>query len=143
MNAATGQPYPVHATIEGPLVLIGLGSIGKGVLPLIERHFEFDPARLTIIDPDPEVATYLEDRDYAHVQEALTPENYDEILSGLFTEPGGFCVNLSVDTSSLDLMRTCRRLGTLYIDTVVEPWPGLYFGDISNEKRTKIGRAHV
>ncbi|WP_040604277.1 homospermidine synthase [Sagittula stellata] len=136
MNAATGQPYPVHATIEGPLVLIGLGSIGKGVLPLIERHFEFDPARLTVIDPDPEVASFLEGRGYSFLQEALTPENYDEVLSGLFTEPGGFCVNLSVDTSSLDLIRTCRRLGTLYIDTVVEPWPGLYFGDISNEKRT-------
>ena len=38
----------------------------------------------------------------------------------------GFCVNLSVDTSSLDLMRRCRELGALYIDTVIEPWPGFY-----------------
>ena len=39
----------------------------------------------------------------------------------------GFCVNLSVDTSSLDIMRFCREIGALYIDTVVEPWPGFYF----------------
>src|SRR6185295_15134777 len=39
----------------------------------------------------------------------------------------GFCVNLSVDTSSLDIMELCRRIGVLYIDTVVEPWVGFYF----------------
>ncbi len=33
------------------IVMIGHGSIGKGTLPLIKRHFTFD--RITIIDPDP------------------------------------------------------------------------------------------
>jgi homospermidine synthase len=42
-------------------------------------------------------------------------------------EGQGFCVNLSVDTSSLDIMKFCREIGVLYIDTVVEPWPGFYF----------------
>ncbi len=39
----------------------------------------------------------------------------------------GFCVNLSVDTSSVDIMTLCREIGALYIDTVVEPWLGFYF----------------
>jgi homospermidine synthase len=39
----------------------------------------------------------------------------------------GFCVNVSVDTSSLDIMELCREIGALYIDTVVEPWKGFYF----------------
>ena len=34
--------WPNHGRIDGPLVMIGFGSIGKGVLPLIERHFDFD-----------------------------------------------------------------------------------------------------
>ena len=52
-----------------------------------------------------------------------------DFLSPLLTKGGGqgFCVNLSVDTSSIDIMRLCRELGSLYIDTVVEPWPGFYF----------------
>ena len=37
---------PVHGRIDGPIVMIGFGSIGKGALPLIERHFEFDQERL-------------------------------------------------------------------------------------------------
>jgi homospermidine synthase len=30
--------WPVHAKIDGPIVMIGFGSIGKGTLPLIERQ---------------------------------------------------------------------------------------------------------
>ena len=32
---------PIHAKISGPIVMIGFGSIGKGTLPLIERHFAY------------------------------------------------------------------------------------------------------
>ncbi len=51
------------------------------------------------------------------------------LLTPLLTDGGGqgFCVNLSVDTSSLDIMEFCREIGALYIDTVVEPWAGFYF----------------
>ena len=51
------------------------------------------------------------------------------LLVPLLTEGGGqgFCVNLSVDTSSVDIMDLCREIGALYIDTVVEPWLGFYF----------------
>ena len=34
-------------------------------------------------------------------------------------------------------MRFCREIGALYIDTVVEPWPGFYFDkSLGNEART-------
>ena len=44
--------WPRHGRITGPIVMIGFGSIGKGTLPLIERHFEFDPERFVVIDPE-------------------------------------------------------------------------------------------
>ena len=52
----------------------------------------------------------------------LTRDNYRDVLSKYLTAGSGrgFCVNLSVDTSSLDLMRHCRELGALYVDTVIE-----------------------
>ena len=34
--------WPVYGEITGPLIMIGFGSIGRGTLPLIERHFKFD-----------------------------------------------------------------------------------------------------
>jgi homospermidine synthase len=132
--------YPSYGRIDGPIVIIGFGSIGIGTLPLIERHFEYDHSKLTVIEPSPERHTFLVQRGISHLQVALTRENYREILGGLF-EPGrGFCVNLSVDTSSRDIMRFCREMGVLYIDTVTEPWPGFYFDeDHPNAKRTNYG----
>lgn len=121
--------WPVYHHISGPIVMIGFGSIGRGTLPLIERHFTFDKTRLTVIDPADDDRALVDAGGYRFLQEAVTKENYRELLTGLLTEGGGqgFCVNLSVDTSSLDLMKLCRELGVLYIDTVVEPWLGFYF----------------
>ncbi|MBT9293010.1 homospermidine synthase [Prosthecodimorpha staleyi] len=121
--------WPVYHTITGPIVMIGFGSIGKGTLPLIERHFSFDKSRLTVIDPFDGDRKLVDERGYRFVHQPVTRENYRELLTPFLTEGGGqgFCVNLSVDTSSLDLMKFCRELGVLYIDTVVEPWLGFYF----------------
>src|SRR5262249_59898876 len=38
----------------------------------------------------------------------------------------GMMVTLSVDTCSVDLMEFSKDIDAFYIDTVVEPWPGLY-----------------
>jgi homospermidine synthase len=121
--------WPVHAKIDGPIVMIGFGSIGKGTLPLIERHFDFDRSRFVVVDPDDRDRAILDKHGVRFVHQAVTRDRYRHLLSPLLTEGGGagFCVNLSVDTSSLDIMRLCRELGVPYIDTVVEPWPGFYF----------------
>ena len=121
--------WPVHAKIDGPIVMIGFGSIGRGVLPLIERHFEFDTSRFVVIDPNDRDRRLLDERGIRFIKAAVTRDNYKALLQPLLTAGGGqgFCVNLSVDTSSLDIMEFCRELGVLYIDTVVEPWLGFYF----------------
>ena len=121
--------WPQHGRIEGPIVMIGFGSIGKGTLPLIERHFEFDQDRFVVIDPNDSDRKLLDERGVRFIHLGLTRDNYRDALKTYLTAGSGqgFCVNLSVDTSSLDLMRQCRELGALYIDTVVEPWPGFYY----------------
>jgi homospermidine synthase len=121
--------YPVHTSISGPIVMIGFGSIGKGTLPLIERHFAYDKSRFTVIDPSDADKALLDEHGVRFVHQAITRENYREVLGPLLKEGGGqgFCVNLSVDTSSHDIMDFCREIGALYIDTVAEPWAGFYF----------------
>ncbi|MEW9919687.1 homospermidine synthase [Marimonas sp. MJW-29] len=128
--------YPTYGRIDGPLVIIGFGSIGRGTLPLIERHFDYDSDKLVVIEPDDGVANFLKQRKIRHIQQKVTRDNYRELLGDLFKNGKGFCVNLSVDTSSLDIMKLCHELGVLYIDTVVEPWEGFYFETPDNAKRT-------
>ncbi|MCP8939722.1 homospermidine synthase [Alsobacter sp. SYSU M60028] len=121
--------HPVHGRIDGPIVMIGFGSIGRGTLPLIERHFAFDKSRMAIIDPSDADRDLAERHGVRFIHQAVTRDNYKHLLGPLLTAgPGqGFCVNLSVDTSSLDIMEYCREIGALYIDTVAEPWAGFYF----------------
>ncbi|MCC0015420.1 MAG: homospermidine synthase [Rhodobiaceae bacterium] len=131
--------HPRHGKITGPIVMIGFGSIGRGTLPLIERHFEFDPKRFIVIDPSDADRKLLDERGIRFIHGAVTKKNYAKMLKPLLTEGGGqgFCVNLSVDTSSLDIMKLCRDIGALYIDTVVEPWLGFYFdAKADNASRT-------
>ena len=131
--------WPLYGRIDGPVVMIGFGSIGKGTLPLIERHFQFDRTRFVVIDPNDTDRRLLDERGVKYVQLGLTRDNYREALGKYLktSEGQGFCVNLSVDTSSLDIMRYCREIGALYIDTVVEPWPGFYYSkNLGNEART-------
>ncbi|MDB5521918.1 MAG: Homospermidine synthase, partial [Tardiphaga sp.] len=130
--------HPIHAKISGPIVMIGFGSIGKGTLPLIERHFDYDKSRFVILDPnaDGEIA---KQHNVTFLQQAITRDNYREVLVPLLTAGGGqgFCVNLSVDTCSVDIMEMCREIGSLYIDTVIEPWLGFYFDKSAGpEKRS-------
>src|ERR1700752_1525070 len=118
----------IHAKISGPIVMIGFGSIGKGTLPLIERHFDHDRKRFVIIDPH-EDGELAKQHGVRFIKQAVTRNNYRELLVPLLTEGGGqgFCVNLSVDTSSVDIMTMCREIGALYVDTVIAPWAGFYF----------------
>ncbi|MDW3097870.1 MAG: homospermidine synthase [Alphaproteobacteria bacterium] len=124
----TKTPWPVYHRISGPIVMIGFGSIGRGTLPLIERHFDFDKGRMVIIDPSDAGKTLADKHGVRFIQREITSANYKEILTPLLTEGEGqgFCVNLSVDVGSVDVMRLCREIDVPYIDTVVEPWFGFY-----------------
>ncbi len=126
---AAEPSWQTYGEITGPVVMIGFGSIGKGVLPLLERHFKFDKSRLVVIDPGGLNHKLLEERGIKVISAALTQQNHRQILEPLLKKGGGqgFCVNLSVDVSSVDVMGVCRDHKALYIDTVVEPWAGFYF----------------
>src|SRR5436305_15140014 len=94
------------ARFDGPIVKIGFGSIGKGTLPLIERHIAFDRSKFVVIAPDDRDRHLLDERQIRFLHLAITKDNYREILTPLLTAgPGrGLAVTLSVATSAVDLM---------------------------------------
>ena len=82
MNAITRTTDgPLHARFDGPIVMIGFGSIGKGTLPLIERHIAFDRAKFVVIAPDDSDRHLLDERQIRFMHLAITKENYREVLT--------------------------------------------------------------
>ncbi|WP_233256267.1 homospermidine synthase [Falsiroseomonas bella] len=114
-----------HATFRGRLVMLGFGSIGQGVLPLILRHIEIARDDITIVTAEPRGREVAAEYGIRFVEQAVTRDNLSELLSPLL-RAGDFLLNLSVDVSSVALMKLCQERDVLYLDTVVEPWAGGY-----------------
>jgi homospermidine synthase len=110
---------------KGRLVMIGCGSIGQGVLPMIMRHFDLDRANITIITACERGRDVASEYGLRFVNDPLTRENYRDRLTPML-RAGDFLLNLSVDVSSVALVELCRELGALYLDTCIEPWAGGY-----------------
>ncbi len=115
----------IHAQHDGRLVIIGFGTIGQGVLPLILRHIDIKPSRITIVTAEDWGGEEAADYGIRFVVEPLTVDNYRRILEPIIRE-GDFILNLSVEVSSLALIELAQERGALYLDTCIEPWPGGY-----------------
>jgi len=115
----------VHVEFPGRVLFIGFGSIGQGVLPLVLRHIGIAPERITIVTADDRGGEEAAKYGIKFVKEPLTRENYRRVLNPLLGR-GDFLINVSVEVSSLALIKLCWEKGAMYLDTCLEPWPGGY-----------------
>jgi homospermidine synthase len=109
------------------IVLIGYGSIGQALTPMLRRHF---PAVASIR------AFAADDLGLKVAQQygvlfsllPLTDENFQHVLAPALS-PGDLLINVSINVSSLALITWCRQNEVLYLDTCLEPWEGGYEHD--------------
>lgn len=114
-----------HVAFRGRLVMLGCGSIGQGVLPLILRHIDMPATQIHVVTGDARGAQVAEQYGVPFTVTPLTRDNLRDVLVPLLGD-GDFLLNLSVDVSSVALIGLCRELGALYLDTCIEPWAGGY-----------------
>lgn len=108
------------------ILIVGYGSLGQGITPLLFRHFpELDPTQVTAIAADDLGREVAEEYGIKLNVTPLTPGNYRLILPMLIG-PGDMLLNLSVDVSSIALIRWCQQNDVNYLDTCIEPWAGGY-----------------
>ena len=117
--------HKVIVEFPGRLVMVGFGSIGQGVLPLILRHIGIRPDRVVIVTAEEAGRDEAEKFGVRFIKEPLVRENYRRVLENLLGR-GDFLINLSVDVSSIALVKFCWERGAMYIDTCIEPWAGGY-----------------
>ena len=119
------MPETKYTAFSGRLVIIGFGSIGQGVLPLLLRHIDMRPGQITVITAEPRGHEEAVEYGIEFIEAGLTRENYRAVLEPRLGR-GDFLLNVSVDVSSVALIELCRERGALYLDTCIEPWPGGY-----------------
>lgn len=112
-----------HVTFPGNILMIGFGSIGQATLAPLFETIDVSKDRVTILTADPRGKEVAEKMGVKFDVEALNRDNYRTLLPK-YVKKGDLIINLSVDTSSVDIMSLCNELGVLYVDTVVEPWTG-------------------
>jgi len=112
-------------SFNGKILIVGFGSIGQGVLPLLLRHFTVTPDRITIVTADKRGEAVAAEYGVRFIIDPLLPHNHQDIVRS-HIGPGDFLVNVSVDVSTMALIEHCQKNNILYIDTVVEPWVGYY-----------------
>lgn len=129
------------------IVLIGYGSIGQALTPMLRRHFpELESIRAFAADDrGVEVAKRYGVRFALH---PLTADNLESVLAQALS-PGDLLINVSVNVSSLALIEWCQTNRVMYLDTCLEPWEGGYEnGQLTNYALRKgamrlRGKGHI
>jgi len=108
---------------DGRVLMLGFGSIGQGVLPLLLRHLDLRPDQIVVMKPSTRGLDAARQFGVQHRSVEITRDNLRDVLAPELRR-GDFLLNLSVDVSSLALIELCRTQGALYLDTCIEPWAG-------------------
>lgn len=115
--------------LQQSILILGFGSIGQGLLPMLLKHFSLQAAQITLIAADDEGA----DEGMVEAQQfglsikriSLDQGNYATVLAQ-HLQAGDLLINVSVDVASLSLLQWCQAQEVFYLDTCVEPWAGSY-----------------
>ena len=110
-----------RADYPGRVVILGFGSVGHGVLPLLSPVLGVRADRITIVSPDAQPSGAAAEFGARVICQAIFPGNLESVLGPLLAA-GDYLLNASLHVSSLDLVRFCRARGVFYIDTCTEPW---------------------
>lgn len=111
--------------VDAPILMIGFGSIGQAILPLLFKHFDISPRQVQIVSENTSAQDIAAHYKIQMLIASIDPHNYIEIISPLLKK-GSVLLNLSVDISSVALIELCQQKQALYLDTSIEPWAGGY-----------------
>jgi len=112
-------------SFSGRVVMLGFGSIGQAVLPLLFDRLGIEPAQVKIIKASEDANGVAAALGVEVLVQPLAEGNYEAVLAPL-VGAGDWLLNLSVDVASLALVRFCCKRDVFYLDACNEPWAGRY-----------------
>jgi homospermidine synthase len=110
-------------TFSKRILFVGFGSVARCTLPILLRHLNVDPSRITILEFDPDHAALKPwtERGIAFVQNRVTEENLGTLL-GEHLSAGDLLIDLAWNIDCCEIVQWCHDHGVLYVNTSVELW---------------------
>ncbi len=108
---------------NGKLLIIGCGSVSQCAVPLVLKHIEMPPQKVTImdfVDNRSRVKDAL-DKGVKYVSDRVTAENYVQLLAK-YVGPGDMIIDLAWNIDCIAIVQWCRDNQVLYVNTSVEEW---------------------
>ena len=141
---------------EDNIFQIGYGSVGQCILPLVLKHVDIDPKKITVMDAHNNKDIFDKNNYHCqYVRHRVTKSNMEKTLQK-YLRKGDMLINVSTDIAGIEITKWCQVNGVLYIDTSIENWPTefqtsatpalgrtLYNSHQAIRKKLKVGSPHT
>jgi len=134
-EAAKPKKDKNHANFDKKILIIGYGSVGQAILPLVLKHITNDPKKVTVIEKDNHGALFRKrngGNGVKYVKKEILKNNLESTLKQ-YTEPGSFIIDVSLNIAAHAIIEWCLQNDVMYINTSHERW-----GDMQDEKIPKM-----
>ena len=136
--------YTKYASFKGRILVLGYGSVGQAIVPLLLRHLDVNPSSITILEKDDNKHVFKsrhENTGITYVQQEITKYNYKTELAK-YVSSGGLIVNCSLNIDAQDLILWCFDNDIMQIDTSLERWDDHHDEDIPNPADRTLYTTH-
>ena len=126
------------------VLIIGFGSIGQDILPIVLRHIVKSPTQVTVIEKDDNgkrFRKYNAGNGVKYIKKEITKANLNSTLSK-YLEDGGFLIDVSTGIDCMDLMTWTFEHNVHYINTSLERWKSVTDEDIPNLADRTLYQTH-
>lgn len=122
---AKNQKYEKYTSFKNKILVLGYGSVGQAILPLVLRHIIVDPSKITVLEKDEHKDLFNERNKGLGIKYVPNTEvdktNYKTLLSK-YVDDGGMIINCSLNVDAISLLEWCMENGVMQIDTSLERW---------------------
>lgn len=135
LKESTGEKYKKYADFNNRILVLGYGSVGQAIVPLLLRHLNVKQENITILEKDDHQELFDKRHGNTKIKYIknvnIVRSNYQKELSK-HVRDGDLIVNCSLNIDAISLLKWCMDNGVMQIDTSLERWNDEQDEDIPN-----------
>ena len=116
--------YKKYHPFSGKILVLGYGSVGQAIVPLLLRHLDISSSQITVLERDNNKALFNKRHGGSgikYVRKEILPGNYEKELAK-HVDAGGMIVNCSLNIDAESILIWCAENNVMQVDTSLERW---------------------